>query len=82
MIETDIELITLENNKICIVLDEIILNNIKYVYLVNSQEKNDFTIRKVINNELVGLNDEKEFEQTTKLFLNKNIERNNNNNNK
>lgn len=73
--KTQIELITLEDNRVCIILDEITVNENKYLYLVNSQKKDDFIIRKVLNDELVGLDNEEEFNNIIEIFLSKNIER-------
>lgn len=66
---TELELVTLEDNKVCIVLNEIEIDNIKYVYLVNSQDKTDYIIRKEINDELIGLDNEIEFENAIKQLI-------------
>lgn len=70
---TEVYFITLEDNKECIVVDEIIYNNQKYLFLVNSQNNNDFTIRKEINSELIGLNDDIEFDNVMLLFTKKRL---------
>ncbi len=57
------KVVTLENGKKCIVIHEINIEGIKFVYLVNENDLKDFTIRKEINNELIGLKDEAEFEK-------------------
>ena len=36
---TELELVTLENGKVCIVLGEEVIDGIKYVYLVNAGNK-------------------------------------------
>lgn len=60
---TELELVTLETGKVCIVIGEEIIDGTKYVYLVNAGSKKDYTIRKEINNELIGLNDQNEFDK-------------------
>ncbi len=66
---TELDFIMLENNKECIIVDQIIYNNQKYVFLVNSKDSNDFTIRKEINNLLVGLDNNIEFEKVMTVFI-------------
>ena len=44
----DVEFVKLEDNKLCIILDEFVLNNIKYVILVNAQDEKDYIVRKEI----------------------------------
>ncbi len=66
---TELNFIMLENNKECIIVDQIIYNNQKYVFLVNSKDSNDFTIRKEINNLLVGLDNNIEFEKVMTVFI-------------
>jgi len=58
--------VTLEDNRDCILLDEFTFENDKYIILVNSLDKDDFIVRKIINNELVGLDNEAHFK---KIFL-------------
>ena len=59
-----------------IIVDEIIINNIKYVFLVSEKESSDLRIKKVniINSEeyLVNLNDEEEFKKALEEFNKKN----------
>lgn len=62
----NVEVVTLEDNRECIILNEFILDNNKYVILVNTMNKDDFIFRKRINDKLVGLKDEEEFK---KVFL-------------
>ena len=66
---TELDFIMLENNKECIIVDQIIYNNQKYVFLVNSKDSNDFTLRKEINNLLVGLDNNIEFEKVMTVFI-------------
>ena len=60
---TELELVTLENGKVCIVIGEEVIDGTKYVYLVNAGNKKDYVIRKEFNNELIGLDDQKEFDK-------------------
>lgn len=68
----NVEIITLEDNNDYIVTKEIIIDNVKYVYLTNTDDVASFCIRKVniINGEefLVGLNDQDEFLKALKSF--------------
>ena len=61
--------ITLENNKECVILEEFNFNNEQYILLANSTNGNDLTIRKVKNNNLVGLDSEEEFNYIINLYL-------------
>ena len=58
----DVEIITLEDNNDYIVTKEIIVDNVKFVFLTKTDDVASFCIRKIniINGEefLVGLNDE------------------------
>lgn len=62
--------IRLEDNRDCIVLDEFTYEKNKYVILVNSLDKDDFIIRKVINEELIGLDNEEEFKNVFTHYYN------------
>ena len=68
----NVEIITLEDNNDYIVTKEIIIDNVKYVYLTKSDDVASFCIRKIniINGEefLVGLNDQDEFLKALKSF--------------
>lgn len=70
----DVKVITLDNKEY-IIADEIIINNIKYVYLTNEQDFLDFSIRKieVENNEefIVKLDSDQEFDMAMQAFTNK-----------
>ena len=68
---TDIEIFTLEDGKKCIIIAEEIIDNNKYVYLVNTANRKDYIIRKEINNELIGLDNEEEFNKVTLALLTK-----------
>ena len=65
----DVEFVKLEDNKLCIVLDELVLNNVKYVVLVNAQDDKDFVIRKEIEDKLVGLATDEEFDNVMTAYL-------------
>ncbi|MBD8924274.1 hypothetical protein EGR52_12950 [bacterium] len=71
----DVKYITIDGIDF-IIVDEIIINNIKYVFLVSEKESSDLRIKKVniINNEeyLVNLNDEEEFKKALEEFNKKN----------
>lgn len=65
--------ITLEDNRECILLDEFTFENDKYVILVNSLDKDDFIVRKIINNELVGLDNEEHFKKVFLYYFNNRV---------
>lgn len=71
----DVKYITIDGIDF-IIVDEIIINNIKYVFLVSEKESSDLRIKKVniINGEeyLVNLNDEEEFKKALEEFNKKN----------
>lgn len=73
----ELEIITLDDGKDYIVTDEIIIDDVKYVYLTDEDDIASFCIRKinVINNEeyLVGLKDRNEFNMALEKFMEKNI---------
>ena len=62
------EIITFDNNNY-ILIDEKTINNNKYVFLVNEEKNDDFVIRKLVNDSLVGLNDELEFNDVLIHFI-------------
>ena len=68
----EIEVVTLDNGKDYMVTSEIVINNIKYVYLTNEEDIADFCIRKInnINNNeyLVGLDSKEEVLMALKEF--------------
>lgn len=65
----DLNYITLENNKEYILLDEFLYNNSKYVVLVNSVDNEDYVLRQVIANELVGLENEEQFKEVFMYYF-------------
>lgn len=71
----DVKYITIDGIDF-IIVDEIIINNIKYVFLVSEKESSDLRIKKVniINGEeyLVNLNDKEEFKKALEEFNKKN----------
>lgn len=71
----DVKYITIDGNDF-IIVDEILINNVKYVYLANEKESSDLRIKKVniINEEeyLVNLKDEEEFKKALEEFNKKN----------
>ena len=71
MVES-INVITLEDDIEYAIIEEIVHNNNKYVYLTNVNDYEDFCIRKVITEGteqfLVGLDDDNEFDLALMLF--------------
>lgn len=51
--------------------DQIEINGSKYVYLFNEEDNNDYMIRKLVGDDYVALNDDKEFELALTYFLKK-----------
>jgi len=64
-----IEYIIIEDGRECIVLKEFEHKGKNYVVLVNSMNRNDYILRKIENNKLIGLKDEQEFQEAFKTFL-------------
>ena len=54
----NLEFITIEDGRECLVLDEFDYNNKKYIILVNSINKTDFIIREIVNDEIKGIESE------------------------
>ncbi len=73
----ELDAITLEGREFVIV-DEIILNGVKYVHLASAENYEDFCIRKIIvrDNEeiLTGLDSDEEFDNALREFAKKNFE--------
>ena len=59
--EQEVECVVLEDNKTYIVIGNRVINNNNYYYLVNESDNKDFVIRKLVDDSLVGLDDENEF---------------------
>lgn len=72
----DVEKVTLSDGITYVIVDEIIENNINYVYLVNEKDEKDFCIRKSVIEEgeefFIGLNSDVEFEKALLYFTKKN----------
>lgn len=70
----DVEFVKLEDDKLCIVLDEFVLNNLKYVILVNASDDKDYIVRKEVEDKLVGLATDEEFDNVMSAYLkNRNV---------
>ncbi len=71
----NVELVTLDDGKNYLVTAELVINNIKYIYLTNEDDVADFCIRKInnINGEeyLVGLESKDEVIMVLKEFSTK-----------
>ena len=52
--ETEIETIELENGKLYAKVTEVVIDNIKYFFLVNSKDTYDYVIRKEVGEALEG----------------------------
>lgn len=64
------KVIKLEDDLNYLEVKQIVNNNTTYVYLTNVKDVNDFCIRKLSfdGNELLGLDNEEEFESALNLF--------------
>lgn len=69
MIECD--LVVLENNATCMIIDEITIDENKYLILSNVIDEKDLYVRKEIGECLKGLNSEQELQ----IVLNKYLEK-------
>lgn len=68
----ELEYITLENGIDYFVIDEIMENNITYLYLTNENDEKKFCIRKMgQDNEVLRLNSKEEFEKALLYFTKK-----------
>lgn len=67
--ETEIETIELENGKLYAKVTEVVIDNIKYFFLVNSKDTYDYVIRKEVGEEIVGLDNNEEFEKVLRKLL-------------
>lgn len=65
----EVAIVTLEDGKICAILNELEIDKTKYVYLVNVEDRTDYVIRKMIGNELVGLTDEDELKKAMAFLI-------------
>lgn len=70
----EVKVIDLENGTYAVV-DEIVIDNTKYVYLSNENDPLDFCIRKITNENgeeyLIKLDNEEEFAKASKVFVDK-----------
>ena len=68
----NLNFVTLENGNNYMIVQEKIYNNLKYLYLVNENNSNDFCIRKIIVEDGVQkistLDNDEEFYSLIKLF--------------
>ena len=64
--------IELDNNEDYIVVERIISKDTIYLYLANANDEKDICIRKEVKNEILPLDDEKEFQKAMLLFSKKN----------
>ncbi len=68
----DLDVITLENNQNYLIIDTIVNENNKYLFLVNEDNKNDIVLRKVIKKDekeyVTKLDSKDEFEEIMTLF--------------
>lgn len=71
----NMDFVTLEDGIEYAIIDEIINNNQKYVYLANIKTEDGFVIRKVKNEEnkeyLIGLDNDDEFDNALRAFQKK-----------
>lgn len=65
----DLTFIKIEDGRDCILLDEFTFDNNKYVVLVNSLNKDDFIVKKISNNDLIGLDNEEELKKVLWHYL-------------
>lgn len=62
---------TIINDIEYLILKETLVNGINYLLLVNMNNRNDFVIRKEIENQLIGLDNDEEFYKIINAFSNK-----------
>jgi len=62
------EIVKLEDGINYLILNEQVIDNVKYLYLVNVNDEDDFAIRKVDGEDLVGLTEE-EFDKVIKHII-------------
>ena len=71
----DLDILTLQNNKDYIVIDTLINEEKKYLFLLNKEDDNDMVVRKVIKKDdgeyVTKLDSEDEFEEIMYLFKEK-----------
>ena len=62
------EIVKLEDGINYLILNEQVIDNVKYLYLVNVNDEDDFAIRKEDGEDLVGLTEE-EFDKVIKYII-------------
>ncbi len=71
----NLDILTLENNKDYFIIDTLINEDSKYLFLVNKEDENDVVIRKVIKKDdgeyVIKLDSNDEFEKIMYLFKEK-----------
>ena len=71
----EIQLVTLEDNKKYVILDEI-EGSSKFIFLAEAKNENNFVVRKEVKEDnevyLVGLDNKEEVDEALKLFQKKN----------
>ena len=70
---TEVSFIKLEDGRECILLDEFTYDNDKYVLLINSKKNDDYIIRKIFNDELIGLDSEEQLNKVLIYYLKNNM---------
>lgn len=71
----ELKTLKLEDGIEYLVIDEIKNDNVTYLYLSNIQDEEDFCIRKKIDEDtLIGLKDDKEFDFALMLYMKRNSE--------
>ena len=66
----EVETVVLENEKEYAVIDTIIINSIKYIYLCSVEQTEEFCIRKLSQDEkeILGLETEEEYNTALKIY--------------
>lgn len=67
----EIETVMLEDNKEYYIIDTIIIDNLKYLFLSQEFNSDVIVIRKVLENKIIGLDNEAEYNKALKVFTNK-----------
>lgn len=68
----NLDFTVLEDGREFAIIDEINRDNMTYVYLTSINDETDFVIRKLINDELIGLSNKDEFDKALLYFTEKN----------
>ena len=67
----NLEKVLLEDDTEYIVISEEKINENNYVFLVDSSNKEQFAVRKVIDDNLIGLDDEQELNDVMQYYIKK-----------